>query len=149
MIHRRTMIGLLIASPLLARPVFAATPDIFAQGGIAIGGTDPVAYFDQMTAVAGTKDYTLMWKGAYWRFSSAGNMAKFEANPDAFAPHYGGYCAYAMSQGHIATTDPAAWTVHDGKLYLNYSKGVRRRWARDMVDSIVLADGHWPDALLS
>lgn len=96
MLNRRHVLGLLAATPLLARPAFAASPQVFAVDGVAIRGTDPVAYFDQMMPVAGKADHALMWNGAQWLFASAENMAKFVANPEAFAPQYGGYCAYAM-----------------------------------------------------
>ncbi|MFT5067018.1 MAG: YHS domain-containing protein [Yoonia sp.] len=147
MLNRRTLIGLLAASPLLARPAFAATPMIYEDGGLAIRGTDPVAYFDENGPVAGSAGHSLMWKGAEWRFSSAANMAAFEAAPETYAPQYGGYCAYAVSQGYTASTDPKAWTIHDGKLYLNYSKGVRRRWSKDIPGNIVLGDANWPTVL--
>lgn len=149
MLNRRTFVGLLAASPLLASPAYAASPETFAVEGLAIRGTDPVAYFDEMGPVMGTSDYSLMWKGAQWQFASAENMAKFEANPDSYAPQYGGYCAYAVSKGYVATSDPEAWTLHEGKLYLNYSKSVRIIWRRDIPGNIVLADGNWPDALNS
>ncbi len=147
MIQRRTFLGLLAASQLLARPAFAATPPIFAEGGIAISGSDAVAYFDGNGPVAGDAAHALMWQGAEWRFSSAANLAAFEADPERFAPQYGGYCAYALSKGAIASTDPQAWTLHDGKLYLNYSRPVRLIWARDIPGNIALADANWPDVL--
>ena len=97
--------------------------------------------------VAGKADHALMWNGAQWLFASAENMAKFEANPEAFAPQYGGYCAYAMSKGAIATSDPESWTIHDGKLYLNYSVNARKIWSQDILGNIALADANWPSAL--
>ena len=88
-----------------------------------------------------------MWDGATWHFSSAANMEMFMADPRAYAPEYGGYCAFAMSKGYIATSVPEAWTIHDGKLYLNYSVSVRRTWSRDIPSNIVLADAQWPAIL--
>jgi len=147
MLTRRTLIGLLAVSPLLARPAFAASAEIFNVDGIAIRGTDPVAYFDQMAPVVGSADHSLMWKGAEWRFSSAGNLETFEANPMAYAPQYGGYCAFALSKGALATTDPDAWTIYEGKLYLNYSTNVRKIWSQDIPGNIALADKNWPTIL--
>ena len=147
MLTRRTLIGLLAVSPLLARPAFAALAEIFNVDGIAIRGTDPVAYFDQMAPVVGSSDHSLMWKGTEWRFSSAGNLETFEANPMAYAPQYGGYCAFALSKGALATTDPDAWTIYEGKLYLNYSTNVRKIWSQDIPGNIALADASWPTIL--
>ena len=84
---------------------------------------------------------------ATWRFSSAANLAAFEADPEAYAPQYGGYCAWAVSQGYTASTDPTAWRIVDGKLYLNYSQGVQRRWEQDIPGNIVKADTNWPKVL--
>ena len=147
MLTRRSLIGLLAISPLVARPAFAATPEVFSDGGFAIRGTDPVAYFTTGGPVRGTDAHLLMWRGATWAFSNAENMAAFEMNPDAYAPQYGGYCAYAVSQGYTASTDPEAWTIHDGKLYLNYSKSVRSRWERDIPGHVAAADANWPGVL--
>ena len=147
MLTRRTALGLLAVTPFMARPAFAATPQIYNEGGIAIDGSDAVAYFTQGGPVMGTADHSLMWQGATWQFSSAENMAMFEADPMAFAPQYGGYCAYAVSQGYTAPTVPEAWTIYEDKLYLNFSTGVRRRWERDIPGHIAMANDNWPAVL--
>ncbi len=147
MLNRRTFVGLLAASPFVARPAFAATPAIYTEDGVAIRGTDPVAYFTVGAPVAGSADNALMWDGFEWHFASAENRAMFEMNPSAYAPQYGGYCAFAMSKGAIASTDPEAWTIVDGKLYLNYSVNVRTIWSEDIPGNIEKADGHWPGIL--
>tara|TARA_R110002051_G_scaffold50724_3_gene97915 strand:+ start:32603 stop:33022 length:420 start_codon:yes stop_codon:yes gene_type:complete len=133
--------------PVLATPALAASPDIFAVDGLAIRGTDPVAYFKDQMPVAGDPEHRLMWRGATWHFASIANRALFEADPMAYAPQYGGYCAYAASKGAIAMTVPEAWTIYDDKLYLNYSESVRDIWRRDIPGNILLADGNWPDIL--
>ena len=147
MLTRRTLIGLMATTPLLARPALAAEPEVFADGGLAIHGIDPVAYFRQSAPVRGAADHTLMWRGAVWHFANAENMAAFEADPQGFAPQYGGYCAFAVSRGYTASTDPEAWTIHDGKLYLNYSLSVRSRWAQDIPGNVAAADANWPGVL--
>ncbi len=147
MIHRRRVLGLLAAAPLLARPAFAASPEVFSDAGLAIRGADPVAFFTQEAPVIGDPAHSLMWKGAQWRFASAQNMATFESDPMAYAPQYGGYCAYAMSKGAVASSVPEAWTVHDGKLYLNYSVAVRGIWSQDIPENIEKADANWPAVL--
>lgn len=117
---------------------------VFATNGIAIHGTDPVAYFTQGKPVDGSPDHAIMWGGATWLFSSAENRAAFEADPRAYAPQYGGYCAYAASQGALAPSVPEAWTIHEGKLYLNFSTGVRTIWAEDIPGHIAAADAAFP-----
>ena len=147
MLQRRTFLGLLAASPLLARPAQAMSAEIFSEDGLAIRGTDPVAYFTQTKPVAGLASHELMWRGAVWRFASAENLTAFEMDPARYAPQYGGYCAYALSKGALASTAPEAWTVHEGKLYLNYSVGVRGIWAQDVPGNIALANAQWPAVL--
>ncbi|MEL6644802.1 MAG: YHS domain-containing (seleno)protein [Pseudomonadota bacterium] len=152
MITRRHALGLIAAVPataVLATRVKAATPQTYAENGIAIDGTDPVAYFTEGGPVAGDPGITLDWNGATWRFSTADNRAMFEADPEAFAPQYGGYCAFAVSQGYTASTVPQAWTIHDNKLYLNFSRSVRRRWERDIPGHVAKANANWPAVLNS
>lgn len=151
MLTRRMLLtaaaGALPAAALFTRPAMAAEPEVFSDGGLAIRGADPVAFFTEGAPVIGSEDHTLMWRGTTWRFASAENMETFMADPEAYAPMYGGYCAFAMSSGYIASSVPEAWTIHEGKLYLNYSTGVRRRWLRDIEGHIESANGNWPSAL--
>ena len=147
MLTRRSLLGLLAASPLVAKPAFAASPEVFSDGSGAIRGTDPVAYFTKGMPVAGGAAHSLMWRGAEWLFETAENMALFETNPAAYAPQYGGYCAFALSKGSLASTDPNAWTIHEGKLYLNYSVNVRTIWSEDIPGNIMKADANWPSVL--
>ncbi|MDG1375487.1 MAG: YHS domain-containing (seleno)protein [Yoonia sp.] len=147
MITRRYVLTALAVTPFFARTAAAASPAVFAMDGIALRGADPVAYFTQSNFVLGTRAHALMWKGAQWRFATVENMAQFEANPEAYAPQFGGYCAYAASKGAIATTVPEAWTIYGGKLYLNHSLTVRGIWSQDVPQNIALAEGHWPQIL--
>ncbi|MBL6959377.1 MAG: YHS domain protein [Rhodospirillales bacterium] len=113
-------------------------------GSVAIEGTDPVAYFKQGRAVKGSGDFTHKWNGATWRFASQANRDAFAAAPQQYAPQFGGYCAWAVSQGYTASIDPEAWSIVDGKLYLNYSKGVQTQWKQDIPGNIAKAEANWP-----
>lgn len=112
--------------------------------GAAIKGYDPVAYFTQARPVPGSAQFTLRHKGATFRFASAANRDAFAAAPERYAPQYGGFCAYGTSRGYKADIDPAAYTIVDGKLYLNYSKSVQATWNQDRAGYIAKADGQWP-----
>ena len=149
---RRALFVAALAIPVagtILRPAFANEPEIFAPGGVAIAGYDPVAYFTDGKPVPGEMDHALMWRGATWYFASAKTMEAFEMNPAAYAPQYGGYCAYAMSKGSVAPTAPEAFTVTDGRLYLTYSTEVRAIWSEDIAANVARADSHWPAALNS
>jgi hypothetical protein len=116
--------------------------------GLAIMGYDPVAYHVAGTPVEGSGKREFKWKDAKWRFSSAENLNLFKADPERYAPRYGGYCAWAVSQGYTASVDPKnAWTVFEGKLYLNYSVDVKQTWSKDIPGNIKKADANWPGVL--
>ncbi|WP_425503838.1 YHS domain-containing (seleno)protein [Actomonas aquatica] len=112
--------------------------------GLAIKGYDPVAYFTEGKPVEGDSDFEFEWRDATWRFASAAHRDRFAKDPEAYAPQYGGYCAWAVSQNKLAPIDPEAWRIVDGKLYLNYSPKVQRDWEQDIPGFIELADGYWP-----
>ena len=113
------------------------------SAGIAIKGFDPVAYFTAGKATKGSAEHTVKHKGATWRFASAENKALFEADPAKYEPAYGGYCAYGLAQGYLVKIEGNAWTIKDGKLYLNYDKGVQRKWEKRPASYIKTADQKW------
>jgi len=151
MMNRRTFLittaTAIPAATLLTQPAFAAQPPVFATNGIAINGYDPVAYFTEEKPVEGVAEFSSEWNGATVLFASAAHKAMFDADPEKYAPKYGGYCAYAVSKGYTASTDPAAWSVHEGRLYLNYSRSVRALWAARRSSHIKSADANWPSVL--
>ncbi|MCG6657907.1 YHS domain protein [Halomonas campisalis] len=118
---------------------------IFTRDGLAIGGTDPVAYFTQGQPVQGSPDYRLEWRNATWKFASAEHRDRFEANPEAYAPQYGGWCAWAAARGEAAATIPEAWKIVDDKLYLNFNHRIQRRWEANIPAYIEAADERWPN----
>lgn len=147
---RRALLVAAVSIPVagtILRPAFASEPEVFAPGGVAISGYDPVAYFTEGKPVPGQTDHALMWRGATWYFANAETMEAFEMDPVAYAPQYGGYCAYAMSKGAVASTVPEAFTVTGGRLYLTYSTEVRAIWSEDIAANVALADSHWPTVL--
>ena len=115
--------------------------------GIAIRGYDPVAYAVTGTATRGTPQFQHQWNGAVWRFASVDNRDKFARNPEKYAPQFGGYCSWAVSRGYTADIDPEAWKIVDGRLYLNYSKSVQRRWEQDIPGNLAKGQANWPAVL--
>ena len=141
----KPFLALLVVS--LASSVFAVEPVNKSRQGVSIEGYDPVAYFVVGRPVKGNPQFRTEWNGATWWFSSEANRDKFVADPEAFAPRYGGFCAKAVSEGQTASIDPEAWEIVDGKLYLNYSLKVRDLWRKDRDDRIRRADENWPKLL--
>lgn len=115
--------------------------------GKAIDGYDPVAYFASGEPVEGDSDFKFEWNDATWYFASRQNLETFKSDPEKYAPQYGGYCAWAVSQGYTAPTDPEAWDIHNGKLYLNYNKSVQSQWLPNKTDNIAAGDINWPELL--
>ena len=113
--------------------------------GVAIKGFDLVAYMTEQAAVLGRAEFASVYKGSTFHFRNAGNRDAFIANPEKYAPQYGGYCAYGVSRGYKAATTPDAFSVIDGKLYLNYNAEVKTLWSKDVSGFIDKANAQWPE----
>jgi YHS domain-containing protein len=135
----------LLILAILTLSVAASAASINQTEGVALKGYDPVAYFTENKAVPGSEQFSTQYQGATYKFESAANRDIFVANPTKYAPQYGGYCAYGVAHGDKADVDPDAFTVVNGKLYMNYDKAVRFLWKRDIPGNITKADQNWPD----
>jgi len=141
--HRRSLLLALAAAPL-AFPVLAAGPANVDARGVAIHGHDPVAYFVDEKPVMGKSEHSaIVGVATYW-FASEANLQRFKADPAKYEPQYGGYCAYGVAQGVKPDIDPAAFRIVDGKLYLNLSPAVQKRWLADVPGFIDRANQNWP-----
>ena len=139
--------SLLTAATLTAATMtaaFAAGPELNASStGLALQGYDPVAYFTVGEPTKGNYTITSQYKdGTYW-FSSEEHKAAFDADPEAYVPQYGGYCAFGAAMGFKFDGDPNYWKVVDGELFLNLSEDVQARWQEDIPGFIDLADNNW------
>ena len=146
---RLALVALSIAAVPAALPAETkpAPAVYFASDKLAAGGYDVTAYFEQGKPVRGTAKHELMLQGATWRFASAESKARFQANPGAYVPQFGGYCAWAISQGYLASGDPEQWKVVDGKLYLNFNARAKELWEADQAASIERGHANWPSVL--
>lgn len=120
-----------------------AESEVFSDNDGAIRGYDPVAYFTEGKAVKGDAGITYEYHGGVWHFVNEANRDVFVGNPEKYAPQYGGHCAFGLAQGHLVQTDPHAWTIVDGKLYLNFSKAVRNTWQKDIPGNLKRSDANW------
>ena len=136
--------GLALAAAAATLMPGDARASVFTENGVAVKGHDPVAYFTVGRPTRGSADFSATHEGATYHFASAANRDAFAADPARYAPQYGGYCAWAVAQGYKAPIIPEAWAVVDGKLYLNASRGVQRRWRSDVPGFIAAADRTWP-----
>ena len=151
-ISRRSLLAL-FAAPLVAAPFVTATkavaakPPVFVKDGVAVGGTDVVAYFTEAKPVEGSQEFSAEQDGATWLFSSAANRDAFVADPQTYLPAFGGYCAFAVSRGYTAPTIPEAWTIYEDRLYLNANLRARELWLQDIPGNIALGQANWPSVL--
>ena len=129
----------------------AADPKIYSHKSKgAIRGADPVAYFSLepgAPAMIGSDEFTYEWQEATWKFASAANRDAFAADPEKYAPQYGGYCAFAVSHNFTKSIQPDVWQIVDGKLYLNFNRIAYRKWAKDIPAAIARGDANWPTVL--
>jgi len=114
---------------------------------VAVSGYDTVAYFTEHKAVKGDSDFSAEYQDATWHFSSQQNLELFQANPAQYAPQFGGYCAWAVSRGYTAESDPLAWKIIDTKLYLNFDFEVQAMWLKEAKQRIIKANKNWPEVL--
>jgi hypothetical protein len=140
---------LLMGTAFMSLPAHAETSPIYTGffSDKAASGYDVVAYFTVGKPTEGDKRFSHTHAGATWLFSSAANRDAFIADPAKYSPQYGGYCAWAVSQGYTASGDPEFWKIVDGKLYLNYDAGVQKKWEADVPNFILAADKSWPKLL--
>lgn len=143
------MLALALSPLAIASPALADKAPVWTSFGsnVAIRGYDPVAYFTAGKPVEGSAQFKVTYQGAEFRFASAANRDAFAANPARYAPQFGGYCAWAVSQGYTAGIDPQAWAIVGGKLYLNYNKDVQARWQQNTAANIAAGNRNWPTVL--
>jgi hypothetical protein len=139
----KKLLSFVLLTIFLVVQMNAQQKQVFSKNNIAVNGYDVVAYFTQSKPVKGNEEYIVNWKENKWLFSTAEHAALFKANPGKYAPQFGGYCAYGCSRGYKAKTDPDAWSIVKGKLYLNYNLQVRETWSKDVESYIKKAETAW------
>jgi hypothetical protein len=116
------------------------TPISTGLDHVAISGFDSVSYWTEGKATLGSSQYVYVWNDATWRFTSAAHRDMFAADPERYAPQYGGYCGSHMTMGEMSAADPQVWAIVDGKLYMFASERLWRGWTEG---GIARADQHW------
>ena len=146
---RATMlIAIIMSLAVISSKALALDPTYTALfSSDAIKGYDTVAYFTENAPVKGKSEFSTEYQQAIWLFSSQKNLDLFKSDPEKYAPQYGGYCAYAVSQGSTASIKPELFTIHDGKLYLNYNQSINRKWSQNKDAFIRDADQNWPESV--
>ncbi len=144
-VPQRFGVRALVAIAFLGLAAFASAGEYFETEGLALRGYDPVSYFTAGKPERGLPQHSHVHEGSKFLFASAENRALFVANPDKYAPQFGGYCAFGTARGYKVSTSPDAFSVVDGKLYLNYNSEVVKIWKQDVPGNIALAEKNWPE----
>ncbi len=139
-------LSLLLLTLGLALPAFAQTKSLINldKAGVAIQGYDPVAFFTDHKPVKGKAEFIAQHNGATYHFASKEHRDLFRADPGKYEPAFGGYCAYGVSRNKLVEIDVEAFQIVDGRLLLQYSKGVRNDFNKDAKGNLAKADGNWP-----
>lgn len=144
----RTLSRFLMAV-VAATPVIAGNPQEMVNTGpdkVAIKGYDTVAYFTEAHPVKGKPEFAFSWNDTQWHFANAPHRDLFAANPERYAPQFGGFCSMALVVGKIKDIDPQAWTIVDDKLYLNFTKAFRDKFRENKTENIEKAEENWTKA---
>ena len=147
MIMKKILPSLLLLLALSASLQLAAQnqPKVnIDKKNLAVQGYDLIAYFEDHKPVKGSDEFSYKYESATYQFASKAHLSTFKKNPEKYLPQYGGFCAYGVSRGYAVGIDPDAWSIVDGKLYLNYSLKVQKTWSEDKPGYIKKADVNWP-----
>ena len=142
----KKMLSLLLFIPFLASSAFAEGRSLqnLDKNNVAVQGYDPVAFFTENKAIKGKPEFKSVYEGATYLFASGENKKRFEKEPNKYRPAFGGYCAFGVSRNKLVEIDPEAFQIVDGRLLLQYSKGVRNDFNKDVQSNLVKANENWP-----
>lgn len=124
---------------------FGAMASDYQNSAPAAQGYDVVSYQTAKRPIRGNGHFVAEHAGATYLFSSQDNQELFMANPEKYAPAYGGYCAFGVAVGKKFQGDPEVWRVVDGTLYLNLDADIQDKWLEDVPGYIDTADNNWEE----
>lgn len=143
LVHAIAPLLLLLAA--CASPGVATGPNV-DPSGVAISGYDPTTYFEG-TPRRGDARFTATHEGSTFLFVDAEHRDRFAADPERFAPEYGGWCAWAVAEGYTYEVDPESYLIQDGRLLLFYAGtwgDTRAQWLEsDGAERLASADTNW------
>jgi YHS domain-containing protein len=114
-----------------------------AQERLGLKGYDPVAYFTLSAPTPGVAEYEFVWDGVRYRFANAQHRAMFKANPEKYAPQFGGSCAMNLANGVRRESNPTIWLISNGNLYVFAGTGGAERFRQEAEANAVKATANW------
>ena len=141
---KKLFLALFVAT--LALPLAAQTKTLLNlnKTGLAIQGYDPVAFFSDGKPVKGMPEFQTRHNGALYYFASKEHRDLFKDDPAKYEPAFGGYCAFGVSRNKLVEIDVEAFQIVDGRLLLQYSKGIRDDFNKDAKGNLAKASANWP-----
>ncbi len=110
---------------------------------VAIGGYDPVSYFDEGEPRLGDARWRVEYHGAVFLFATLDHLRTFQASPARYAPAFGGHDPEALGEGRFEPADPLNWTIVDGRLYLSRTPGEAAQFRSHKRQTVAAAAAHW------
>lgn len=144
---KKTFLSLLLATAALRLAADTKTLLNLDKAGLAIQGYDPVAFFTDSKPMKGRMEWVYRYHGATYQFATKAHRDEFKNDPAKYEPQFGGYCAYGVSRNKLVEIDVEAFQILDGKLLLQYSKGVRDDFNKDSKGNLAKASANWPGLL--
>jgi YHS domain-containing protein len=135
--------SLIVASAFFAS--WAQAGEFLEQNGVALSRLDALSYFShEQKLMDGDQQKSFTYKGSKFYFITSAHLDAFKADPEHFAPQFGGYCAYNASQGKRIAANPRVFAIQDGRLYLFSDRDALRHWKEDVTANIDHGNQAWP-----
>ena len=144
--------------------LFASTIAIMAQGAalavdeynvskgvtlagapLGVHGVDTVLLTSHGAVSQGDAAHTIVHDGVAYYFASKETANTFKADPEKYAPQYGGYCTFAVALGRKLDGDPRYADIVDGKLYLFVNDAIYQKYKKNPQKTLRDAARKWPD----
>ena len=134
--------GIVVLAEETAKPAPKARLNVDSNG-VVLKGYDPVAYFTRHQAVKGNPAIQTRFGGAIYYFVSVADKVAFRKNPSRYVPQYGGFCANHVSKGELKDSNPAAFLIYRGKLYVCSAADSAKEFRSNIDENIRKADDYW------
>src|SRR5262249_6629001 len=142
MIKRRTALQAIVAAAfVVGTGGTTALPQTAER--LAPKGYDPVAYFTHPQPTPRVETHQYVFDGQRYRFASAQHRDLFKANPDKYAPQFGGSCAMNMANGVRRESDPNNWVISNGNLYVFAGQAGRDNFRQHASTAASQAAANW------
>jgi YHS domain-containing protein len=125
---------------------YALAGDFSEEKGVALSSYDALSYFTPAPdPILGVKDLSFDYKGSKFYFITSSHLRAFASDPERYAPQFGGFDAYGVSQGRKVGAHPRVFAVVDGKLYMFSDVESRKNWKKDVAGNVTRASEQWSE----